>query len=107
MEGSDLNKFISRRRLMSLVSSGNTQTTERRAFRGASADAWRDLDRHLNFVSSFQCNPIVGHGFVLDKYRCQCRKGFFHPSRVALNGYKSKFPKYPVKAVGADFFPFS
>lgn len=42
-------------------------------------------------TSSPQCTPIVGHGFVLDKYRCQCRKGFYHPNRVALNGYKGKF----------------
>lgn len=41
------------------------------------------------FVSS-QCTPIVGHGFVLDKYKCHCRRGFYHPSRVALNGYKSR-----------------
>ncbi|KAK5616418.1 hypothetical protein CRENBAI_011727 [Crenichthys baileyi] len=35
------------------------------------------------------CTPIGGHGFVLDKYKCQCRKGFYHPSRVALNGFKN------------------
>ncbi|CAB1436683.1 unnamed protein product [Pleuronectes platessa] len=34
--------------------------------------------------------PIGGHGFVLDKYKCQCRIGFYHPRRVALNGFKSK-----------------
>lgn len=44
-----------------------------------------------NPISPLQCTPIVGHGFVLDKYRCQCRKGFYHPNRVALNGYKGKF----------------
>ncbi|CAG5897081.1 unnamed protein product [Menidia menidia] len=27
------------------------------------------------------CTPISGHGFVLDKYKCQCRRGFYHPSR--------------------------
>lgn len=37
-----------------------------------------------------QCTPIVGHGFVLDKYKCQCRRGFYHPRRVALNGFKSR-----------------
>uniref|UniRef100_A0A4W5JTL2 GPR158/179 extracellular domain-containing protein n=1 Tax=Hucho hucho TaxID=62062 RepID=A0A4W5JTL2_9TELE len=37
------------------------------------------------------CNPIVGHGFVLDNYKCQCRRGFYHPSRVALNGFTSRF----------------
>ncbi|PWA17553.1 hypothetical protein CCH79_00011354 [Gambusia affinis] len=36
-----------------------------------------------------ECTPVGGHGFVLDKYKCQCRKGFYHPSRVALNGFKS------------------
>lgn len=46
---------------------------------------------HLSFSASFfsQCTPIVGHGFVLDKYKCECRRGFYHPSRVALNGFKS------------------
>ncbi|KAJ8332387.1 hypothetical protein SKAU_G00425600 [Synaphobranchus kaupii] len=32
------------------------------------------------------CKPILGHGFVLDKYKCQCKKGFYHPSRVANAG---------------------
>ncbi|KAJ4936953.1 hypothetical protein JOQ06_001537, partial [Pogonophryne albipinna] len=36
------------------------------------------------------CTPIIGHGFVLDKYKCQCRRGFYHPSRVVLNGFKSR-----------------
>ncbi|CAL8310995.1 unnamed protein product, partial [Gadus morhua 'NCC'] len=38
-------------------------------------------------LTSMDCTPIEGHGFVLDKYKCQCRKGFYHPSRVALNGF--------------------
>ncbi|CAG05470.1 unnamed protein product, partial [Tetraodon nigroviridis] len=29
------------------------------------------------------CLPIRGHGFVLDKYSCRCKEGFYHPSRVA------------------------
>lgn len=37
-----------------------------------------------------QCEPIVGHGFVLDKYKCQCKRGFYHPSRAAHNGFSSK-----------------
>ncbi len=37
-----------------------------------------------------QCLPIPGHGFVLDKYKCHCKSGFYHPSRVAVNGFKSK-----------------
>uniref|UniRef100_A0A671MV53 G protein-coupled receptor 158b n=1 Tax=Sinocyclocheilus anshuiensis TaxID=1608454 RepID=A0A671MV53_9TELE len=31
------------------------------------------------------CKPIAGHGFVLDKYTCQCKSGFYHQSQVALN----------------------
>ncbi|CAL8344050.1 unnamed protein product [Merluccius merluccius] len=41
---------------------------------------------HRCNLSSMDCTPIGGHGFVLDKYKCQCRRGFYHPSRVALNG---------------------
>uniref|UniRef100_A0A3Q3INU6 G-protein coupled receptors family 3 profile domain-containing protein n=1 Tax=Monopterus albus TaxID=43700 RepID=A0A3Q3INU6_MONAL len=44
---------------------------------------------HRCNLTSMECTPIVGHGFVLDKYKCQCRRGFYHPSRVALNGFKS------------------
>ncbi|XP_077391766.1 metabotropic glycine receptor [Festucalex cinctus] len=43
---------------------------------------------------SMECMPIAGHGFVLDKYKCQCKRGFYHPSRVALNGFKSKDQGY-------------
>ncbi|KAK0153556.1 putative G-protein coupled receptor 158 [Merluccius polli] len=35
----------------------------------------------------FQCLPIRGHGFLLDKYTCLCRRGFYHPNRVAVNGF--------------------
>lgn len=48
----------------------------------------------LIFPSSLyfpQCLPIPGHGFVLDKYKCHCKNGFYHPSRVAVNGFKSKY----------------
>ncbi|CAL1580049.1 unnamed protein product [Knipowitschia caucasica] len=45
---------------------------------------------HRCNLTSMECTPIEGHGFVLDKYKCQCRSGFFHPSRVPLSGYKSK-----------------
>ncbi|KAF7664657.1 hypothetical protein LDENG_00170420 [Lucifuga dentata] len=34
------------------------------------------------------CLPLHGHGFVLDKYKCHCKKGFYHPNRVAVNGFK-------------------
>uniref|UniRef100_A0A7N6BXV8 G-protein coupled receptors family 3 profile domain-containing protein n=1 Tax=Anabas testudineus TaxID=64144 RepID=A0A7N6BXV8_ANATE len=36
---------------------------------------------HRCNLTSMECTPIVGHGFVLDKYKCQCRRGFYHPSR--------------------------
>uniref|UniRef100_A0A3Q3MHZ9 Probable G-protein coupled receptor 158 n=1 Tax=Mastacembelus armatus TaxID=205130 RepID=A0A3Q3MHZ9_9TELE len=48
---------------------------------------------HRCNLTSMECTPIVGHGFVLDKYKCQCRRGFYHPSRVALNGIKTTGPK--------------
>ncbi|KAF3703774.1 putative G-protein coupled receptor 158 Precursor [Channa argus] len=35
----------------------------------------------------YKCLPIHGHGFVLDKYKCHCKKGFYHPNRVAVNGF--------------------
>uniref|UniRef100_A0A3B4B5W8 G-protein coupled receptors family 3 profile domain-containing protein n=1 Tax=Periophthalmus magnuspinnatus TaxID=409849 RepID=A0A3B4B5W8_9GOBI len=37
---------------------------------------------HRCNLTSMECTPIEGHGFVLDKYKCQCRSGFYHPSRV-------------------------
>ncbi|KAI4898321.1 hypothetical protein NFI96_008326 [Prochilodus magdalenae] len=36
------------------------------------------------------CIPVPGHGFVLDKYKCQCKRGFYSPSRVALNGVSTE-----------------
>uniref|UniRef100_A0A673X1V8 G protein-coupled receptor 158 n=1 Tax=Salmo trutta TaxID=8032 RepID=A0A673X1V8_SALTR len=45
---------------------------------------------HRCNLTSMDCNPIVGHGFVLDNYKCQCRRGFYHPSRVALNGFTTR-----------------
>ncbi|XP_014859931.1 PREDICTED: probable G-protein coupled receptor 158 [Poecilia mexicana] len=45
---------------------------------------------HRCNLTSMECTPVGGHGFVLDKYKCQCRKGFYHPSRVALNGFKNR-----------------
>lgn len=44
---------------------------------------------HVSSLSP-QCKPIPGHGFVLDKYKCQCRRGFYQHSRVALNGFSSE-----------------
>uniref|UniRef100_A0A3Q2XBK7 G protein-coupled receptor 158 n=1 Tax=Hippocampus comes TaxID=109280 RepID=A0A3Q2XBK7_HIPCM len=38
---------------------------------------------HRCNLTSMECVPIAGHGFVLDKYKCRCKRGFYHPSRVA------------------------
>ncbi|XP_051944054.1 probable G-protein coupled receptor 158 [Hippocampus zosterae] len=45
---------------------------------------------HRCNLTSMECVPIAGHGFVLDKYKCRCKRGFYHPSRVALSGLNSK-----------------
>uniref|UniRef100_A0AAV2LBH8 GPR158/179 extracellular domain-containing protein n=1 Tax=Knipowitschia caucasica TaxID=637954 RepID=A0AAV2LBH8_KNICA len=37
--------------------------------------------------TTMECLPIPGYGFVLDKYQCQCKKGFYHPNRVAVNSF--------------------
>ncbi|XP_037537980.1 probable G-protein coupled receptor 158 [Nematolebias whitei] len=47
---------------------------------------------HRCNLTSMECTPIGGHGFVLDKYKCQCRRGFYHSSQVAVNGFKRKEP---------------
>nr|XP_055037880.1 probable G-protein coupled receptor 158 isoform X1 [Misgurnus anguillicaudatus] len=54
-----------------------------------SADGWFAGTHRCN-LTTMECLPIPGHGFVLDKYRCHCRSGFYHPSRVAVNGFKRK-----------------
>ncbi|KAL6489783.1 hypothetical protein MHYP_G00001280 [Metynnis hypsauchen] len=41
---------------------------------------------HRCNLTTMECKPVPGHGFVLDKYKCQCKRGFYSPSRVALNG---------------------
>ncbi|XP_072544543.1 metabotropic glycine receptor isoform X2 [Salminus brasiliensis] len=41
---------------------------------------------HRCNVTTMECKPVPGHGFVLDKYKCQCKRGFYSPRRVALNG---------------------
>ncbi|XP_029002226.1 probable G-protein coupled receptor 158 isoform X2 [Betta splendens] len=51
-----------------------------------SADGWFAGTHRCN-LTTMECLPIHGHGFVLDKYKCHCRKGFFHPNRVAVNGF--------------------
>ncbi|XP_042573885.1 probable G-protein coupled receptor 158 [Cyprinus carpio] len=42
---------------------------------------------HRCNLTTMECKPITGHGFVLDKYKCQCKSGFYHQSQVALNGF--------------------
>ncbi|KAK2854486.1 hypothetical protein Q7C36_006355 [Tachysurus vachellii] len=54
-----------------------------------STDGWFAGTHRCN-LTSMECLPIPGQGFVLDKYKCQCKRGFFHPSRVAINGIKRK-----------------
>ncbi|KAG7336398.1 hypothetical protein KOW79_001091 [Hemibagrus wyckioides] len=54
-----------------------------------STDGWFAGTHRCN-LTSMECLPIPGHGFVLDKYKCQCKGGFYHPSRVAINGDKRK-----------------
>ncbi|XP_048030273.1 LOW QUALITY PROTEIN: probable G-protein coupled receptor 158 [Megalobrama amblycephala] len=54
-----------------------------------SADGWFAGTHRCN-LTTMECLPIPGHGFVLDKYKCHCKSGFYHPSRVAVNGFKRK-----------------
>ncbi|XP_037613183.1 probable G-protein coupled receptor 158 isoform X1 [Sebastes umbrosus] len=51
-----------------------------------STDGWFAGTHRCN-LTTMECLPIHGHGFVLDKYTCHCKKGFFHPNRVAVNGF--------------------
>uniref|UniRef100_A0AAX7USL5 G-protein coupled receptors family 3 profile domain-containing protein n=1 Tax=Astatotilapia calliptera TaxID=8154 RepID=A0AAX7USL5_ASTCA len=51
-----------------------------------STDGWFAGTHRCN-LTTMECLPIRGHGFVLDKYKCHCRKGFYHPNRVAVNGF--------------------
>uniref|UniRef100_A0A8C2HIR9 G protein-coupled receptor 158a n=1 Tax=Cyprinus carpio TaxID=7962 RepID=A0A8C2HIR9_CYPCA len=60
-----------------------------------SADGWfADAWPHRCNLTTMECLPIPGHGFVLDKYKCHCKSGFYHPSRVAVNGFKSNLPHH-------------
>ncbi|XP_039609865.1 probable G-protein coupled receptor 158 [Polypterus senegalus] len=45
---------------------------------------------HRCNLTSTECIPIKGLGFVLDAYKCVCRLGFYHPKRLSANGYKRK-----------------
>ncbi|XP_018556342.1 probable G-protein coupled receptor 158 [Lates calcarifer] len=51
-----------------------------------STDGWFAGTHRCN-LTTMECLPIRGHGFVLDKYKCHCKKGFYHPNRVAVNGF--------------------
>ncbi|KAG1953817.1 probable G-protein coupled receptor 158 isoform X2 [Pimephales promelas] len=54
-----------------------------------SADGWFAGTHRCN-LTTMECLPIPGHGFVLDKYKCHCKNGFYHPSRVEVNGLKKR-----------------
>lgn len=57
------------------------------------------------FSVSWQCVPLHGHGFVLDKYSCRCRAGFYHPNRVALNSFTGESGTRPSPVpMGAGHF---
>uniref|UniRef100_A0AAY4ARK6 G-protein coupled receptors family 3 profile domain-containing protein n=1 Tax=Denticeps clupeoides TaxID=299321 RepID=A0AAY4ARK6_9TELE len=48
-----------------------------------SSNGWFGGTHRCN-LTSMECKPVEGHGFVLDKYKCQCKRGFYHPHRVVL-----------------------
>uniref|UniRef100_A0A3B4B941 G-protein coupled receptors family 3 profile domain-containing protein n=1 Tax=Periophthalmus magnuspinnatus TaxID=409849 RepID=A0A3B4B941_9GOBI len=50
---------------------------------------------HRCNLTSMECTPIEGHGFVLDKYKCQCRSGFYHPSRLGPEQQRSGYRDDP------------
>ncbi|KAM6953387.1 G protein-coupled receptor 158a [Aplochiton taeniatus] len=52
-----------------------------------STDGWFAGTHRCN-LTTMECLPLHGHGFVLDKYKCSCKPGFYHPNRVAVNGFK-------------------
>uniref|UniRef100_A0A3B3ZV47 G-protein coupled receptors family 3 profile domain-containing protein n=1 Tax=Periophthalmus magnuspinnatus TaxID=409849 RepID=A0A3B3ZV47_9GOBI len=56
-----------------------------------SSDGWF-AGTHTCNLTTTECLPMRGYGFVLDKYQCQCKKGFYHPSRVAVNSFESNGP---------------
>ncbi|XP_057680472.1 probable G-protein coupled receptor 158 [Corythoichthys intestinalis] len=51
-----------------------------------STDGWFAGTHRCNLTTT-ECMPSHGHGFVLDKYKCHCKKGFYHPDRSAAAGY--------------------
>ncbi|XP_028825724.1 G protein-coupled receptor 158a isoform X2 [Denticeps clupeoides] len=44
-------------------------------------------------LTSMECLPIPGFGFVLDKYKCHCKPGLRHPNRVSVHGRASNKQK--------------
>uniref|UniRef100_W5LKW7 G protein-coupled receptor 158 n=1 Tax=Astyanax mexicanus TaxID=7994 RepID=W5LKW7_ASTMX len=52
-----------------------------------STEGWFAGTHRCN-VTSMECLPIPGHGFVLDKYKCQCKGDFYHPNRGRLEVYR-------------------
>uniref|UniRef100_A0A3Q3VTN9 G-protein coupled receptors family 3 profile domain-containing protein n=1 Tax=Mola mola TaxID=94237 RepID=A0A3Q3VTN9_MOLML len=66
-----------------------------------SSDGWFAGTHRCN-MTTMQCLPIRGHGFVLDKYKCHCKKGFYHPSRVAVSSFMSRQGKVADSGPNAD-----
>uniref|UniRef100_A0A674N1D9 G protein-coupled receptor 158 n=1 Tax=Takifugu rubripes TaxID=31033 RepID=A0A674N1D9_TAKRU len=56
-----------------------------------SSDGWFGGTHRCN-TTTMECLPIHGHGFVLDKYSCHCKTGFYHPSRLAVNSFAKSGP---------------
>ncbi|XP_061876942.1 metabotropic glycine receptor isoform X2 [Entelurus aequoreus] len=66
-----------------------------------STDGWFAGTHGCN-LTTMECLPMRGHGFVLDKYKCVCRTGFYHPSRVAVSGVTRAGPKGTVPDGGPN-----
>ncbi|XP_056155713.1 probable G-protein coupled receptor 158 [Lampris incognitus] len=66
-----------------------------------STDGWFAGTHRCN-LTTMECLPIHGHGFVLDKYKCHCKKGFYHPNRLAVNGFKRTGQKGKVTDSGPN-----
>ncbi|KAM8823377.1 G protein-coupled receptor 158a isoform 2-T2 [Spinachia spinachia] len=50
-----------------------------------SGDGWFAGTHRCN-LTTMECVPLRGHGFVLDKYSCRCRTGFYHPRPSGFTG---------------------
>ncbi|KAF7705977.1 probable G-protein coupled receptor 158 [Silurus meridionalis] len=66
-----------------------------------SSTGWFSGTHRCN-LTTMECKPIPGHGFVLDKYKCQCRRGFYQHSRMALNGFSKSEQDHYVGAEPSD-----